>query len=183
MATLRLEIVTPEAKTYSEEVDSVTLPAAEGEMGVFPNHVPLMAQVVAGEVLARKNGQNYFLAIGEGFVQITGDRVAIMTDMAIKAENIDEAKAEEARRRAEARLSENSTMKKPRTSPPRSRIRWRNLKLSADSIVRVSCHFPTPYLPPTCHFRTCILTSVDRPPVTPWGVPPRVPRSHLHLNP
>ena len=106
MATLRLEIVTPEAKTYSEEVDSVTLPAAEGEMGVFPNHVPLMAQVVAGEVLARKNGQNYFLAIGEGFVQITGDRVAIMTDMAIKAENIDEAKAEEARRRAEARLSE-----------------------------------------------------------------------------
>ena len=106
MATLRLEIVTPEAKTYSEEVDSVTLPAAEGEMGVFPNHVPLMAQVVAGEVLARKNGQNYFLAIGEGFVQITGDRVAIMTDMAIKAENIDEAKAEEARQRAEARLSE-----------------------------------------------------------------------------
>jgi F-type H+-transporting ATPase subunit epsilon len=106
MATLRLEIVTPEAKTYSEEVDSVTLPAAEGEMGVFPNHVPLMAQVVAGEVLARKNGQNYFLAIGEGFVQITGDRVAIMTDMAIKAENIDEAKAEEARTRAEARLSE-----------------------------------------------------------------------------
>src|SRR6185503_19740705 len=106
MATLRLEIVTPEAKTYSEEVDFVTLPAAEGEIGVFPNHVPLMAQVVAGEVFAKKDGRDYFLAIGEGFVQITPDRVAIMTDMAIKAENIDETKAEEARKRAEARLSE-----------------------------------------------------------------------------
>ena len=106
MAKLRLEIVTPEAKTYSEEVDMVTLPGSEGEMGIYPNHVPLMTQIVPGEVLARKDNENYFLAVGEGFVEITGDRVAIMTDMAIKAENIDEAKAEEARRRAEARLSE-----------------------------------------------------------------------------
>ena len=106
MATLRLEIVTPEAKTYSEEVDMVTLPGSEGEMGIYPNHVPLMTQIVPGEVIARKDNQNYFLAVGEGFAEITSDRVAIMTDMAIKAENIDEAKAEEARRRAEARLSE-----------------------------------------------------------------------------
>jgi F-type H+-transporting ATPase subunit epsilon len=104
--TLKLEIVTPDARTYSEEVDMVTLPAAEGEMGIYPNHVPLMAQVVPGEVVARKNGQDYFLAIGEGFVEITANRVAILTDMAIKAENIDEAKAEEARKRAEARLAE-----------------------------------------------------------------------------
>src|SRR6185503_873254 len=104
--TLRLEIVTPESKTYSEEVDMVTLPGSEGEMGIYPNHVPLMTQIVPGEVLARKDNETYFLAVGEGFAEITGDRVAIMTDMAIKAENIDEAKAEEARRRAEARLSE-----------------------------------------------------------------------------
>jgi|SRR5688572_9383853 len=106
MATLKLEIVTPEAKTYSEDVEMVTLPGAEGELGIYPNHVPLMTQIVPGEVIARKDNQNYFLAVGEGFVEITGERVAIMTDMAIKAENIDEAKAEEARRRAEARLSE-----------------------------------------------------------------------------
>jgi len=106
MARLRLEIVTPEAKTYSEEVDMVTLPGSEGEMGIYPNHVPLMTQIVPGEVIARKDNESYFLAVGEGFVEITGDRVAIMTDMAIKAENIDEAKAEEARKRAEARLSE-----------------------------------------------------------------------------
>jgi F-type H+-transporting ATPase subunit epsilon len=105
-ATLKLEIVTPEAKTYSEDVDMVTLPGVEGEMGIYPQHVPLLTQVSAGEVVVRKGGQDYFLAIGEGFVEITGERVAILTDMAIRAENIDESKAEEARKRAEARLSE-----------------------------------------------------------------------------
>jgi F-type H+-transporting ATPase subunit epsilon len=105
-ATLKLEIVTPEAKTYSEDVDMVTLPAVEGEMGIYPQHVPILTQINAGEVIVRKAGQDYFLAVGEGFVEITGERVAILTDMAIRAENIDEAKAEEARRRAEARLGE-----------------------------------------------------------------------------
>src|SRR5881296_4049203 len=105
-ATLKLEIVTPEAKIYSEDVEMVTLPGIEGEMGIYPMHVPLMTQVVAGELVARKDGRDYFLAVGEGFVEITGDRVAIMTDMAIRAENVDEAKAEEARQRAEARLAE-----------------------------------------------------------------------------
>ncbi|MDB6017859.1 MAG: atpC [Pedosphaera sp.] len=104
--TLRLEIVTPDAKTYSEDVEMVTLPGVEGEMGIYPQHVPLMTQIVAGEISVRKGGQDYFLAVGEGFAEITGVRVAIMTDMAIRAESIDEAKAEEARRRAEARLAE-----------------------------------------------------------------------------
>jgi F-type H+-transporting ATPase subunit epsilon len=105
-ATLKLEIVTPEAKTYSEDVDMVTLPGIEGEMGIYPMHVPLMTQIVAGELSVRKDGRDYFLAVGEGFVEITADKVAIMTDMAIRAEQIDEAKAEEARKRAEARLAE-----------------------------------------------------------------------------
>ena len=108
-ATLKLEIVTPEAKTYSEDVDMVTLPGVEGEMGIFPNHVPLMTQIVAGEVAVRKDGRDFFLAIGEGFVEITGEHVAILTDMAIKADDIDEAKAEEARKRAEERLAEKLT--------------------------------------------------------------------------
>ena len=103
---LKLEIVTPDAKTYSEDVEMVTLPGAEGEMGIYPMHVPLMTQIVAGEVSVRKDGRDHFLAVGDGFAAITGDSVSIMTDMAIKAENIDEAKAEEARRRAEARLAE-----------------------------------------------------------------------------
>jgi F-type H+-transporting ATPase subunit epsilon len=106
-STLKLEIVTPEAKTYSEDVDMVTLPGSEGEMGIYPQHVPLLTQIVPGEVIVRKDGRDYFLAVGEGFAEITGERVAIMTDMAMRAENIDEAKVEEARRRAEARLSEH----------------------------------------------------------------------------
>ncbi|HEY6168690.1 MAG TPA: F0F1 ATP synthase subunit epsilon [Verrucomicrobiae bacterium] len=105
-STLKLEIVTPEAKIYSEDVDMVTLPGVEGEMGIYPMHVPLMTQIVSGELVARKDGQDHYLAIGEGFVQITGERVAVMTDMAIKAADIDEVKAEEARKRAEARLAE-----------------------------------------------------------------------------
>ena len=105
-STLKLEIVTPETKTYSEDVEMVTLPAVEGEMGVLPQHVPLMTQIVPGEIIVRKDGHDYFLAVGEGFVEITAERVAIMTDMAIRAENVDEAKAEEARQRAEARLAE-----------------------------------------------------------------------------
>jgi F-type H+-transporting ATPase subunit epsilon len=105
--TLKLEIVTPDAKIFSDDVEMVTLPGAEGEMGIYPQHVPLMTQIVPGEIVARKGGEDFFLAVGEGFVEITGDRVAILADMAIRAENVDEAKAEEARRRAEARLAEN----------------------------------------------------------------------------
>jgi F-type H+-transporting ATPase subunit epsilon len=99
-------IVTPDGKVYSEEVDMVTLPGVEGQLGVFPQHVPLMTQMVPGEIIARKAAQDYFLAVGEGMIEITGDHVAVLTDMAIAAEHIDEAKAEEARQRAEARLQE-----------------------------------------------------------------------------
>jgi F-type H+-transporting ATPase subunit epsilon len=104
--TLKLDIVTPEAQTYSADVEMVTLPGVDGEMGIYPNHVPLMTQLTSGEIVIRKDGQDSFLAVGEGFVEITGDHVAILTDMAVNANDIDEAKAEEARRRAEARLAE-----------------------------------------------------------------------------
>jgi F-type H+-transporting ATPase subunit epsilon len=102
--TLRLEIVTPEAVSYSEDVHMVTLPAIEGQIGIYPRHVPLLTQIVPGEIIVRKDGHDSFLAVGEGVVQITGDRVSIVTDMAIHADHIDEAKAEEARQRAAERL-------------------------------------------------------------------------------
>src|SRR5437867_5428518 len=95
MATLKLEIVTPEAKVFSNDVDMVTLPGVEGEMGILPQHVPLMTQLTAGEIIVRRGGQDFFLAVGEGFVEVTGERVSILTDMAIKAEHIDEVKAED----------------------------------------------------------------------------------------
>ena len=104
--TLKLEITTPDATVYSEDVEMVTLPGVEGQMGVFPQHVPLMTQMLPGEIIVRKDGHDYFLAVGEGLVEVEGDHVAILTDLAIAAEKIDEAKVEEARRRAEARLAE-----------------------------------------------------------------------------
>jgi F-type H+-transporting ATPase subunit epsilon len=104
--TLTLEIVTPAAVVYSAAVQMVTLPAVDGQIGVFPRHVPLLTRIVPGEIIVRKEGQDELVAVGEGLVEITGDRVSIVTDMAIKAADIDEARAEEARQRAEARLRE-----------------------------------------------------------------------------
>ena len=104
--TLKLEIVTPDGTAYSEDVEMVTLPGVEGQMGIYPRHVPLLTQMVPGEIIVRKDGEEYFLAVGEGLIEVTGDHVALLTDMAIAAEKIDEAKAEEARQRAEARLQE-----------------------------------------------------------------------------
>src|SRR5215469_4205375 len=104
--TIKLEIVTPQATVYSEEVDMVTLPGVEGQMGILPHHVRLMTRLVPGEMIVRKNGQVRFLAVGEGLIEVTSDRLSIVTDMAVAAENIDEARAEEARQRAAARLRE-----------------------------------------------------------------------------
>ena len=103
-ATLKLEIVTPEAVVYSEDVNMVTLPAIEGQIGIYPLHIPLLTQIVPGEIIVTKDGHESFLAVGEGVVEITSHRVAIVTDKAIPADHIDEAKVEEARQRAAARL-------------------------------------------------------------------------------
>ena len=105
--TLKLEIVTPEGVALSEEVDMVTLPAAEGEMGIYPQHVPLMAQLAPGIVVARKGNQAFTLAVSEGFIEITGNHVSLLTDLAVNAD-ADEAEAKAARERAEARIRERA---------------------------------------------------------------------------
>ena len=84
----------------------VTLPGVEGELGILPQHVPLLTQIVPGEITIRKDGQDTFLVVGPGFVEITGDHVSVLTDMAVRADELDDAKAEEARKAAEARLRE-----------------------------------------------------------------------------
>lgn len=106
MDTLKLQIVTPEAVVFSQEVEMVTVPGVEGEMGILPQHEPLMTQLVHGEMIVRKDGQDSYLAVGEGLVEVTGERVSVLTDMAVAIEGIDEAEAEEARARAQARLRE-----------------------------------------------------------------------------
>ncbi len=102
--TLLLQIVTPTAIAYSADVYMVTLPAVDGQIGVYPGHTPVLTRMVPGEIAVQKSGGDEFLAVGGGIVEITGDHVAIVTDMAVAAKDIDEAKAEEARQRALARL-------------------------------------------------------------------------------
>ena len=102
--TLHLEIVTPEGIVFSDDVIMVTLPCVEGQLGIYPVHVPLITEIVPGEIIAHTAAGDTFLAVGGGLVDIEPTRVAIVTDMAVAAENIDEAKAEEARQRAAARL-------------------------------------------------------------------------------
>ena len=101
---LQLEIVTPEKLAYSDEVDSVQLPGSEGELGVLPNHAPLISTLGAGELRLRKGGQEEFFAIVGGFLQVLPDKVVVMAETADMASEIDLARAEEARRNAEQTL-------------------------------------------------------------------------------
>jgi F-type H+-transporting ATPase subunit epsilon len=107
---LTLEIVTPAGRAYMGDVEMVTLPAANGQIGVRPRHTPLLTRIEPGEIVVRTSGQagdrDEVLAVGEGLVAITADRVSIVTDMAIKSSDIDEAKVEDARQRALARLAD-----------------------------------------------------------------------------
>jgi F-type H+-transporting ATPase subunit epsilon len=102
--TLKLQILTPEGTAYSADVEMVNLQTVDGRIGILPNHTRLMTIMLPGEMMVRKDGHDQFLAAGRGLVEVTGNSVAIATDMAIAAESIDEAKAEEARQRAAARL-------------------------------------------------------------------------------
>jgi F-type H+-transporting ATPase subunit epsilon len=104
MAKLQLEIVTPETKTFSEEVDMVVLPGVEGELGILPLHVPLMTQLLPGEVRIMQGAKETDLVVGTGFVEVTATRVSILTDMAMADSEVDESAAEEAIERAKTAL-------------------------------------------------------------------------------
>ncbi len=108
MATLRLDIVTPEAKTFSDDVDMVVLPGIEGEMGILPMHVPLMTQLAPGELKVTRKGQEFYLAVGEGFVEITQTSVSVLTDMAVKEDAIDENAVQTAIQRAQTALADKN---------------------------------------------------------------------------
>jgi F-type H+-transporting ATPase subunit epsilon len=108
-ATLKLEIVTPEEKIYSEDVNMVTLPGSEGELGVYPNHVPVLTALKPGELRVVKDGRETALAVGEGFIEIRADGVSVLTDMALRSEKIDIEAAEKAVERAQAAMKEDLT--------------------------------------------------------------------------
>lgn len=102
---LQLDIVTPEKKIFSDNVDNVYLPGADGEMGILPSHAGLVTALQPGELRYLYNGQVETLAIGSGFAEVTQTKVVVLTDSALGEAEIDEAQVEAAIQRAEAKLS------------------------------------------------------------------------------
>jgi len=109
MAKTRLEIVTAERVVFSDEVEVVVAPGVEGQLGILPHHAPLMTILLPGELLVRKGGEEFYLAISGGFLEVRPDRVIVLADAAERVEEIDIARAEEAKRRAEERLTHPTT--------------------------------------------------------------------------
>lgn len=101
---LTLEIVTPDARVYSDTIDTVVIPTVEGEVGILPGHIPLLAQIEHGELCVTKGNVSQLLAVSGGFVEVEGDRVHVLAEHAITEEEIDEKIVEEALKRAEAEL-------------------------------------------------------------------------------
>jgi len=106
MSPIKLDVVTAERVVFSDDVDVVIAPGVEGQLGILPHHAPLMTMLKPGELLVRKDGEEFSLVITGGFLEVRPDRVIILADAAERVEEIDVARAEEARRRAQERLME-----------------------------------------------------------------------------
>lgn len=104
MAKLRLEVITPQRVVLSEEVDAVVIPAVEGEITVLPQHLPLFTRIVPGEIKYIEGKQERFMAVQEGFLEVSNDNVNILTNYAVRSEEVEVAKVEAARKRAEEAL-------------------------------------------------------------------------------
>ena len=106
MSSIKLDVVTAERVVFSDEVDVIVAPGIEGQLGILSHHTPLMTMLKPGELLVRKDEQEFSLVITGGFLEVRPSRVIVLADAAERVEEIDVARAEEARRRAQERLKE-----------------------------------------------------------------------------
>jgi F-type H+-transporting ATPase subunit epsilon len=127
---LTLEIVTPEAKVYSDTIDSVVIPTVEGEIGVLPGHIPLLTQVEHGELRVAKGASTQMLAVSGGFAQIDGDTVRVLAEHAITEEKIDENAVEAALKRAEEELKAAKNMDPQQYEHLQSMVRYAGVQLA-----------------------------------------------------
>ena len=125
-----LEIVTPEAKVYSDTIDSVVIPTVEGEIGVLPGHIPLLTQVEDGELRVTKGAATQLLVVSGGFAQIDGDRVRVLAENAINEEKIDEQAVEAALKRAEQQLREAKDIDPQQYEHLQSMVRYAGVQLA-----------------------------------------------------
>jgi F-type H+-transporting ATPase subunit epsilon len=108
MAPMKLEIITAERVVYSDDVDVLVAPGTEGELGILPHHAPLMTALQPGEIMVRKDGEETYLAVSGGFLEMMANKVTILADAAERSEEIDEARVQEAIKKAEERISMRS---------------------------------------------------------------------------
>jgi F-type H+-transporting ATPase subunit epsilon len=127
---LTLEIVTPEAKVYSDTIDSVVIPTVEGEIGVLPGHIPLLTQIEHGELRVTKGNVSSLLAVSGGFAQIDGDKVRVLAEHAITEEKIDENAVEAALKRAEQELRDATNMDPQQYEHLQSLVRYSGVQLA-----------------------------------------------------
>jgi F-type H+-transporting ATPase subunit epsilon len=110
VSSIKLDIVTAERVVFSGDVNEVVAPGIEGQLGILPHHAPLMTILQAGELVAKREGQDEIMAISGGFLEVRPDRVIILADAAERAEEIDMARAEAAKKRAEERLRDRKAI-------------------------------------------------------------------------
>ena len=127
---LTLEIVTPEAKVYSDTIDSVVIPTVEGEIGILPGHIPLVTQVQDGELRVQKGSQTQLLAVSGGFAQVDDHKVRVLAERAISEEKIDEGAVEAALKRAEQELKEAKNIDPQQYEHLQSLIRYSGVQLA-----------------------------------------------------
>jgi F-type H+-transporting ATPase subunit epsilon len=106
---MRVEIITAEREVYSDDVDVLVAPGSEGELGILPHHAPLMTALQPGEILVRKDGEEVFMAVSSGFLEVMDNKVTILADTAERSDEIDEARVQEALKRAEERIQMHSS--------------------------------------------------------------------------
>ena len=106
MASIKLDIVTAERVVFSDDVEIIMAPGIDGELGILPSHTPLMTMLVPGELRVKRSGEEFSLAVSGGFLEIRPDRVIVLADTAERAEEIDAARAEEAKLQAQEQLSQ-----------------------------------------------------------------------------
>jgi len=109
MSTFLLEIITPERIAFTDEVEMVTVPSASGVIGILPHHIPLFTRLVEGEVKITKKGEEFYLAIGGGFLEVTPAKVVILVTAALHAREINEQEMLAAKKRAEEALKAKPT--------------------------------------------------------------------------
>jgi F-type H+-transporting ATPase subunit epsilon len=127
---LTLEIVTPEARVYSDTIDTVVIPTVDGEVGILPGHIALLTQIAQGELRVTKNGVTQWLAVSGGFAEVEGDRVHVLAEHAINEEKIDEHAVEAALKRAEEQLAAAKDIDPQQYEHLQSLVRYSGVQLA-----------------------------------------------------